>query len=307
VGLLVERRYRSQAQPTGLAAELRRRGCRVRVIDPEASAHRIGDDRWLVGLDLIVARGRSWGLLCMLSWAEARGVPTINHRASIGAVHNKAEMAVVMAVAGVPMPRPYLGPAGQLGAGRGRSRRGAPLVLKPMFGDNGNGLRVVRDETELAGLDWPEPAALAQEFVSAGGRERKLYGIGDRVWAVERSAALGDGATPADARAREVSSPQAVAASPAERALAIHCRRLFGLDLYGLDCLPSPGGPVVIEVNEFPNYTGVPQASEHLAEFVLRSAANAGEPVRSMDPGHAARERVGVRGTRRSRVRKGRP
>ena len=52
--------------------------------------------------------------------------------------------------------------------------------------------------------------------------------------------------------------------------LGRQCSRLFGLELYGVDCLETGNGPVVIEVNEFPNYTSVPQASERLADYVLR-------------------------------------
>jgi len=276
VGVLVERRYLSQAQPSGLVAALRARGCRVRVIDPEASAVRVGDDRWLKGLDLIVARGRSWGLLCRLSCAEAFGVPTIHRRAAIAAVHNKAEMAVTLAAAGVPTPRTYLGPARRLGGRLRRSGRGAALVLKPVFGDNGRGLRVVRERSALERIRWPEPVALAQELVAGDGRERKLYGIGDQVWAVERAAPLAAGRAPAR-RPAVVAGAEGPVATPAELALAAACRRIFGLDLYGIDCIPAAGGPVVIEVNEFPNYTGVPAASERLAEFVVRRASRAVE------------------------------
>ena len=276
VGVLVERRYLSQAQPSGLVAALRARGCRVRVIDPEASAVRVGDDRWLKGLDLIIARGRSWGLLCRLSCAEALGVPTIHRRAAIAAVHNKAEMAVALAAAGVPTPRTYLGPARRLGGRLRRSGRGSALVLKPVFGDNGRGLRVVRERSALERIRWPEPVALAQELVAGDGRERKLYGIGDQVWAVERAAPLAAGR--ASARRPAVAAcAEGPVATPAELALAAACRRIFGLDLYGIDCIPAAGGPVVIEVNEFPNYTGVPASSERLAEFVVRRASRAVE------------------------------
>src|SRR5439155_22056 len=140
VGVLVERRYLSQAQPSGLVAALRARGCRVRVIDPEASAVRVGDDRWRKGLDLIVAR-------------------------------------------------------------------------------------------------WPGRGALAQELVAGDGRERKLYGIGDQVWAVERAAPLVAGRASAR-RPAVAAGAEGPVATPAELALAAACRRIFGLDLYGIDCIP---------------------------------------------------------------------
>ena len=54
--------------------------------------------------------------------------------------------------------------------------------------------------------------------------------------------------------------------------LARRCGKLFGLELYGVDCLQTDAGTVVIEVNEFPNYTGVPGADEKLADYVLACA-----------------------------------
>ena len=150
------------------------------------------------------------------------------------------------------------------------------MVLKPMFGDNGQGLRVVRAPSELDRMEWPEPVALAQELVPGDGYERKVYGIGDEIWVVKRPALLAGG--------RSTSSPDAACSSElmpvtfVERELAVRCRRLFGLDLYGIDCIQTPRGPVVIEVNEFPNYTGVPDASDRLADYVLERASRTQRP-----------------------------
>jgi ribosomal protein S6--L-glutamate ligase len=81
----------------------------------------------------------------------------------------------------------------------------------------------------------------------------------------------------------EAAQGELMPVTPAERALAVRCRRLFGLDLYGIDCIRTPEGPVVIEVNEFPNYTGVPEASDRLADHVLARATR----VQERRPQHA--------------------
>jgi ribosomal protein S6--L-glutamate ligase len=54
--------------------------------------------------------------------------------------------------------------------------------------------------------------------------------------------------------------------------LAHSCGRLFGLELFGLDCIETHDGLRVIEVNEFPNYTLVPGANQKLAGYVVRRA-----------------------------------
>ncbi len=51
------------------------------------------------------------------------------------------------------------------------------------------------------------------------------------------------------------------------------CGRLFGLSLFGVDCLETPAGPLVMEVNDFPNYTAVPDADQRLASHALGAAA----------------------------------
>ena len=268
-GLLVERRYLAQAQPTGLMEALRAHGHEVTLVDPQGGPVDVGDDRWLHGLDMVVARGRSWELLCMMAVAETRGVATVNLRAAIAAVHNKAEMGARLAAGRVPTPRTLLAPGARLTAASRIER--FPLVLKPVFGDNGRDVRVIRDRAELERLGWSEPLVLAQEFIAGDGHELKLYVIGHDVWAVRRPAMLlADGR--ADGPPAAPPAGEAVPLRPGERDLALCCKRLFGLELFGLDCIRTPSGTVVIEVNDFPNYGSVPSASERLADFVMKRA-----------------------------------
>lgn len=252
-----------------MTAALRRRGHDVSTLDPDGLATEAGDDAWLRDLDLVVCRGRSLALLCLLTWAESRGATTINRRAAIAGVHNKAEMAVTLAGAGVPVPRTFLGGPGQL-ADRVPGDC-YPLILKPSFGDNCRGLRIVESRAGLARLEWPEPLALAQELLPSDGRDLKLYVIGGEVWSVRKPSPLrvragSGGPAPPDSEC-ELLPP-----TPALTELASRCGELFGLELYGVDCLETAAGPVVVEVNEFPNYTGVPGAGDRLADYVAARA-----------------------------------
>jgi glutathione synthase/RimK-type ligase-like ATP-grasp enzyme len=269
IGLIAESRYLQQAQPAGLRDALLARNQTVEVIVPEASAYVLGDDGWLEGLDLIVSRGRSVALRLLLRWAESKGVTTINRSGAISAVFNKAEMAVTLQRGGVPVPAVFLGPTEKLA--ERIPKASYPVILKPVFGDNCRDLRIVHSVSELAQVDWLEPAALAQRFLPGDGYDLKLYGIGKEVWAVRKPSCLVKAGVYPD-MAGDRAEARAVQMTPAMERIALRCAELFGLELYGVDCVETPEGPVVIEVNDFPNYTAVPGANEKLAGYVLRRA-----------------------------------
>ena len=254
--VLCETRYGGHAQPGGLVRALSDRGHAVEVLDPGTEGGQVGLP---VAADLVVARGRSSAVLAAVLHAERVGVRTINARAAVDAVHNKLDMAVRLATGGVPMPPTWAGRPSDLA--RRIPAPAYPIVLKPIFGDNANGLRLVDDARELAGAEWPEPVALAQRYLAGDGWDLKLYGIGDRLFAVRKPSPFPPGRRPAIA--------EPVRLTDEHRALGERCRRLFGLELFGIDCLETADGVVVIEVNEFPNYTGVPDADDQLADHVL--------------------------------------
>jgi len=259
IGILAEARYLAQNQPMGLCRELERRGHELHLIDPQKTFYVMGDDRWMDGLDILVGRGRSWGLLALLNWAERSGKITINRQEAISAVHNKAHMSLAFAASGLPVPQTYLGSVSQLAEGIPSSAY--PIILKPIFGDNSKGLLVIRTPDEMAAADWPEPVALAQRYFQTDGYDLKLYGIADRVWAIRKRSPFNE--------AREQIPEGLVPLTPELEELGIRSGRLFGLDLFGVDCILTEQGPQIIEINDYPNYTSVPNADAELADYVL--------------------------------------
>jgi glutathione synthase/RimK-type ligase-like ATP-grasp enzyme len=263
VAVIVERRYLTHAQPAGLIRALKRMGHSVLVVDAESNALEASDSAWTQGIDVALARGRSWGVLCLLDWLERCGVPVINQRRAIAAVHNKAEMSVALAEAGLPTPRTWLGPLDHLAV---RIPDGDyPLIVKPLFGDNCRGLELVAGPAQLRGLHWPEGMVIAQKFFAGLAFDLKLYAIGQQVWAVRKLSPLKKQFLPSE----KTPPPQLVEVSTELRNLARRCGQVFNLDLFGVDCIETEQGPLVIEVNEFPNYSAVPGADEKLSDFVL--------------------------------------
>jgi ribosomal protein S6--L-glutamate ligase len=266
--VLAERRYLRQRQPAGLIAALRAAGYPVELLEPGPAA-----TAWLAECrpDVLVARGRSDDLLQLLAVAEAAGVPVVDTVASVWAVRDKAEMYRRLRHARLPLPLTCRATTTELAL---LPDDAFPLVLKPRFGDNARGIRLLRDRAALAGMTLPgagraaDGELLAQVFVPGDGRDLKLYGIGREVVAVRRPAPV------ALLPHRPPASPavELVPVTAALRALAHRCADAFGLSLYGVDCVETHAGPVVIDVNDFPNFTGVPDADVLLAAHVKRAA-----------------------------------
>lgn len=260
--VLTDSRYLSQRMPSALAAALQGSACDVTVLCAdqlvaELSTGSVGLDGIGRG-DVVVPRTRHPLGLTILSAAELTGARCLNSWTAVQGVRDKARASLVLAQAGVPMPPTYL--AESPTALSGLPREAWPLLLKPTYGDNATGILLVRDPEELADVRWTDSLVLAQRYVDVAGVDIKLYGAGQHVWAVRRSSPLLD-----------LSSLPAAVTLPVTaelRALAHACRDVFHLDFYGVDVLPSPSGYLVVDVNDFPNYTGVPEAPEVLATVV---------------------------------------
>ena len=94
------------------------------------------------------------------------------------------------------------------------------------------------------------------------GFDLKVYVVEDRVFAVRKPFSTDSFTRPG--------RPCAVPTGVGE--IARRCGRVFGLGLYGLDLVETEGGPVVVDLNTFPGYKGVPGVSLHIADYIARYA-----------------------------------
>jgi ribosomal protein S6--L-glutamate ligase len=218
---------------------------------------------------VVVARTRHpWGL-ALLHGIHQPGVEVLTPLDGVAAVRNKSRAALTLAEHGIPTPPTFL--AATPAALKEVPRERFPLLLKPYLGDNARGIAGVRDPSELDHLAWRDGMVLAQTFVPCGGLDTKVYVAGERMWAVRRPSPLviEAGWSPKGEAGAKVEPALPVPMTPALRRLAISCGALFGLELFGIDALDSSDGPLVVDVNEFPNYTGVPDAPEVIGRMVM--------------------------------------
>ncbi len=272
VGVIAERRYMSQSMPAAVLRVLEAGGVCADVIcpddtrfDPDTGRVHVSSDGGTFDLntyDVVLSRNRNGLGLAMLSYADAAGVPTINSYASTERIRNKAHMAVWLSRAGLVCPPTILARNTSTLTGLPRSR--FPIILKPTYGNNSQGLQLVRRPEDLEAIEWSDDdMLLAQGYLPSDGFDLKLYVCGRAVFATYKPTPFNG-----DLAAR----PRPVRATPAMVELALRCGAIFGLEIYGVDTIETPDGPAVIEVNEFPNFTGVPEAAECIADYVLARA-----------------------------------
>lgn len=275
IGFIVESRYMRQEMPGAVMKALSKSGIDVETLCPTGSYFEpetgvlICEDgsrrNNLNDYDAIISRNRSLLGLAMLYYAETAGIMVINTHSSIQKVRNKAKMGIAMAIEGICSAPTFL--ADHASALAGIMEKFSPLILKATYGDNSQGLRVIRNPLDLGDLHWGSDLALAQHFIPNNGLDLKLYVCGKDVFAVRKPSPLNGAAN----AAVEVIKP-----SNKMKELAFKCGAVFGLDIYGVDTIETENGPVVIEVNDFPNFTGIDGADKLIADYILKRVNNQG-------------------------------
>jgi ribosomal protein S6--L-glutamate ligase len=136
------------------------------------------------------------------------------------------------------------------------------LIVKPYLGHRGLGIHVVRTPAELDRIPPPEGAVVVQEFIEGSDEDLKLYVVGDEVYGVRKPFSPTSFTVPG--------RPCAVSDEAYE--IAIRVGRALGLGLYGIDVIEGPAGPVVVDVNYFPGYKGIPDVAAPIAAYIARYA-----------------------------------
>jgi ribosomal protein S6--L-glutamate ligase len=272
---LTESRYMKQRMPTEVIAAARRAGIDSEVIVTDeryamldsGGADRVGGlgEGYAPESTLFVTRNRSVAGLLQLYYLERRGARSINSYRSIEKSRNKAEMDVDLKTAGVPMPITYL--AHHLELLRGLPDAAFPVIVKPYLGDNSRGLTICRTREELEAVTVTDPIVMAQSFLPTDGFDLKLYCYGETVIPVRKASPLtGDVAAPAIP----------VELTEEMRRIALACGSLLGLEIYGVDTIVTEDGIFVLEVNDFPNFSGIEGIGDRLLDFLVERARQEG-------------------------------
>lgn len=140
---------------------------------------------------------------------------------------------------------------------------GAPVVLKLLEGTQGKGVILAESaksaESVLDAMNSLKQNILIQAFIEeAGGADYRAIVVGGRVVAaMERRAVEGEFRS----NLHRGGTASGVTLDELQTSTAIHAAEVLGLNIAGVDLIPSKDGPMVLEVNSSPGLEGIENAT----------------------------------------------
>ena len=230
------------------------------------------------GIDMVLDRCLSHTrALALLRALELWGVPCCNSWSVRELCGDKLATNLALAAAGVPVPNARLG-FGEAGGVEAVEQLGYPAVLKPLVGSWGRLLARVNDRDAAEAViehrvslgSHHHGVVFAQEHIEKGGRDLRIFVIGDEVaCAIVRES---DHWVTNTARGASV---QALAVGSELGELCLAAARAVGGGALAIDVFESPRGLLVNEVNatmEFRN--SVEPTGVDLPGLLVRHALN---------------------------------
>lgn len=253
----------------------------VVVVDPEEDLDESIRAAVARPLGLCLLKAHSRRALRLARALEGSAIQVVNRSGPTARALDRELMASDALGAGLPFPpTAWAGTVADLVTRLRNRHRGAPLVVKSRWSRRGDVVACVTcaDELEERRAPPDEPVVV-QDFRHNDGWDYKLYVVGGRVLAARRRSPLGSGSA-VKVSLRVTSLP------PEWVQLARIAGTVFDLDVYGVDLLRTPGGPLIVDVNPFPGGRGIGGMAAALAEFASRLAVDArGRRTASVAPG----------------------
>ncbi len=242
----------------------------VRLLDVRTltGAEAIAEEETHPQADLYLLKSHAPQALELAHHLEQRGALVVNSWESSLACQDRVLMAERMREAHLPWPYTWSFPSLENLLTRHDllPTLPFPLIIKSYYSHRGDLVSKVRDVEQLQALapQWNQEPVVLQEFAAGDGWDIKMWVIDKQIFAARRRTPLEPGAPKQD-------FPIPAAERPADWAhIALEIGRVFNLRLYGIDLLITEKGPIIVDVNSFPGFRGVPGADTALADLVER-------------------------------------
>ena len=224
--------------------------------------------------DAVLVRSMSGGTfeavtlrLGILHALRELGVLVWNDGRAIERCVDKSMTSFLLARAGIATPATWATESGETAREivRHETAHGA-LVLKPLFGSQGRGLKLIHAEADLpdAGIAG---VTYLQRFVGSergGFHDFRLFVSHGRVVAAMARHAQGW-----ITNVKQGGKPVAAVADAEMKELAVRATATVGADFAGVDVLRGAEGPMVLEVNSMPAWSGLQKVTPFRIATVL--------------------------------------
>ncbi|HVB72721.1 MAG TPA: hypothetical protein VNE38_04120 [Ktedonobacteraceae bacterium] len=208
---------------------------------------------------------------------EQKGALVVNSWASSVACQDRVLMAQRMHEAHLPWPRTWHFATldSLLSDDAFLATLTFPVIVKSYYSHRGDLVDFVRGLAELRALatNWSQEPIVLQEYAESDGWDIKLWVIDQQIFAARRRTPLEPNAPKEDI----LIAPQDLPQDWADITHAIG--RVFNLRLYGVDLLVTNNGPMIVDVNSFPGFRGVPGADRALVNLVETLAGEKELPI----------------------------
>jgi len=216
--------------------------------------------------DLYLLKSHAPQALAVAHVLEQKGVLVVNSWAASVACQDRVLMAERMHNANLPWPfTRSFSTLGSLLANRETlASLPFPQIIKSYFSHRGDLVGKVDNIEQLEALapEWSQEPIVLQEFAAGDGWDIKMWVIDQQIFAARRR-------TPLEPNASKEDFPISPEELPVDWAhIAKEIGRVFNMRLYGIDLLLTEHGPIIVDVNGFPGFRGVPGADSALVALV---------------------------------------
>ena len=252
----------------GVALQKLRETHTVRLLDVRTctDAEAIAEEEQYPLADLYLLKSHAPQALAVAHHLEQKGALVINSWAASVACQDRVLMAQRMHEANLPWPvtRRFSTLGNLLEDREMLSSLPFPQIIKSYFSHRGDLVGKVDNIEQLEALapEWSQEPIVLQEFAAGDGWDIKMWVIDQQIFAARRR-------TPLEPNASKEDFPISPEELPADWAhIAKEIGRVFDMRLYGIDLLLTGHGPIIVDVNGFPGFRGVPGADRALVALV---------------------------------------
>lgn len=226
--------------------------------------HNVYAEKTIPQADLYLLKSHASEALAIAYQLEQRGAMVVNSHSSAEACRDRVLMAQRLETAGLPQPRTLVFPTLAHALLPQEPLPELPWIIKSRYSYRGDLVIKLQAYEELQDLfiHWGEEPVILQEFAAGDGWDIKLWVIDGQIFAARRRSPLQTNVSKEDIPTTSKALPDHWTA------IAQQVGQAFGLHLYGVDLIETEHGALIVDVNAFPGFRGVPGADDALVALV---------------------------------------